>query len=137
MTTPEHNLERQLRQLPDAPLPEHLWQRVNGARVRMRRRRAAGVVATAVAVAALALLPTFHARHASDPSSPEPWPVASAPAPVVDVETELRALDRALQAGYARGASDAELEALWAQRRRLISDNEKPQQARLPGSLRI
>jgi len=137
MTAPEDNLERQLRQLPEAPLPEHLWQRVNGARVRMRRRRTAGLAATALAVAALAVLPAFHAWHASGTPFPTPLPVASAPAPDADAEAELRALDRALQAGYARNASDAELEALWAQRRRLLSDNEKPQQARVPGSLRI
>src|SRR5690606_38671042 len=131
------NLERQLRQLPEAPLPEHLWQRVNGARVRMRRRRTAGLAATALAVAALAVLPAFHAWHASGTPFPTPLPVASAPAPDADAEAELRALDRALQAGYARNASDAELEALWTQRRRLLSDNEKPRQARVPGSLRI
>src|SRR3546814_18737079 len=48
-------------------------------------------------------------------------PVAPAPAAV---DVELRAIDRALQAGYARNATDDELEALWAQRQRLLAGND-------------
>ncbi len=136
MTTPEDNLQQHLRQLPDAPLPDALWQRVNGARLRIRRRRHAGIAAAALAVAALAILPPLIAPPA--PDAPDMHPsLAAAPAEPADVVAELRALDRALQAGYARNASDAELEALWNQRRRLLSDNDTPPKTRSPGSLRI
>ena len=136
MTTPDQDLRRHLRQLPDAPLPAGLWQRVNRARIRGRRRRQAGIAGIAMAVAAAAFLPSLVNPPLQD-APPPTLPLASGATPQLDVDAELRALDRALQAGYARNASDAELEALWDQRRLLLSDNHAPPQARLPGSLRI
>jgi hypothetical protein len=53
------------------------------------------------------------------------------------VDAELRALDRALQAGYARNATDAELEPLWAQRRQLLAGSDAHPNTPLPRSLRI
>ncbi|MGH8027278.1 MAG: hypothetical protein ACREO0_11180, partial [Pseudoxanthomonas sp.] len=38
-----------------------------------------------------------------------------------DVQAELRALDRALQAAYDRGASDAEIAPMWVTRSELLA----------------
>src|SRR3546814_13215560 len=61
-------------------------------------------------------------------------PVAPAPAAV---DVELRAIERALQAGYARNATDDELEALWAQRQRLLAGNDGTDGTRQPHGLHI
>src|SRR3546814_17035311 len=70
------------------------------------------------------------APDASRTAQPVVATVPVAPAPAA-VDVELRAIDRALQAGYARNATDDELEALWAQRQRLLAGNDgtagKPQ----------
>ena len=126
---PDPLLRHELQQLPDAPMPDALWPRVNAARGRRFHRRRIGLAAAAV-VAAVAVV-----------SLPWPPPPGNAPAPAhatvasvlpatqsspVDTTTQLRALDRALQAGYERNASDAELASLWAARARLVSDQDAP-----------
>src|SRR3546814_20863211 len=63
------------------------------------------------------------APDASRTAQPVVATVPVAPAPTA-VEVELRAIDRALQAGYARNATADELEALWAQRTRLPAGND-------------
>jgi hypothetical protein len=139
MKTPDDLLQERLRQLPDAPLPDGLWSRVNGARRRGRRQRV-GVAATTLAVAAAIALSPLMQPSAPDRTQPAPTGAAAAPAPAKvapDVDAELRALDRALQAGYARNASDAELEPLWAQRRRLLAGSNASTDTPLPRSLRI
>ena len=138
MTTPDDLLQERLRQLPDAPLPAGLWQRVNGARGRMRRRRI-GIAATTLALATVAALSPLLWSPAPD-ASRDAQPVAAAvpatPVPA-SVEVELRAIDRALQAGYARNATDDELEPLWAQRQRLLAGNSNSAQTPLPRGMRI
>lgn len=134
MTIPDDLLQERLQQLPDAPLPDGLWQRVNGARRREQRRRI-GIAATTVAVATVAALSPL---MRPTPVIPQPAPiVAAAPSLPPSVDAELRALDRALQAGYARNATDAELEPLWAQRRRLLAGSDANPNTPLPRSLRI
>src|SRR5690606_30369145 len=125
-------------QLPDAPLPADLWQRVNGARGRMRRRRI-GIAATTLALATVAALsPLAWSPTPDTPGARQPVvaaaPITTAPA---SVEIELRAIDRALQAGYARNATDDELAPLWAQRQRLLAGNSNPAQTPLPRGMRI
>src|SRR3546814_11614202 len=90
----------------------------------MRRRRI-GIAATTLAlatVAALSPLMRSPAPDASRTAQPVVATVPVAPAPTA-VDVELRAIDRALQAGYARHATDDELEALWAQRQRRLPGN--------------
>jgi len=138
MTTPDDLLQRRLRQLPDAPLPADLWQRVNGARGRIRRRRI-GIAATTLAFATVAALsPLMRSPSPDAPRAGQPV-VAEVPATRVPatVEIELRAIDRALQAGYARNATDDELEALWTQRRRLLAGNDDTAGTPGPRGLRI
>jgi len=138
MTTPDDLLQEHLRQLPDAPLPADLWQRVNGARGRMRQRRI-GIAATTLALATVAALSPLMRSPAPDASPAAQPVVATVPAPpaAAAVDVELRAIDRALQAGYARNATDDELEALWAQRRRLLAGNDDTAGTPQPRGLRI
>src|SRR3546814_17572295 len=63
------------------------------------------------------------APDASRTAQPVVATVPVAPAPAA-VDVELRAIDRALQAGYARNATDDDLEAPWAQRQRLLAGND-------------
>src|SRR3546814_12240925 len=74
----------------------------------------------------LALSPLMRspAPDASRTAQPVVATVPVAPAPTA-VDVELRAIDRALQAGYARNATDDELKALWAQRQRLRSEERR------------
>ncbi len=140
MTTNDDILEEHLRQLPEAPLPDDLRLRVNGARRRGRQRRLA-VAATTLAVAAVIAFSPLMQPSAPENAQPASSVAAAAHAPRKagpdDVDAELRALDRALQAGYARNASDAELEPLWAQRRQLLAGNNATTNSPLPRSLRI
>jgi hypothetical protein len=138
MTTPDKLLQEHLRQLPDAPLPADLWQRVNGARGRMRRRRI-GLAATTLAVAAVVALSPLMRSPAPDASRAAQPMVATGPVTPdpAAVEVELRAIDRALQAGYARNATDDELEPLWAQRQRLLAGNDDTSKNPQPRGLRI
>lgn len=95
---------------PVAP-PTGLGERVRAAyRQRWRRLRGAGA-ASAIVVAAVMLLPAL--------------PPGAAVAPPTRPDPTLQALDRALQAAYARGASDAELAPLWAARRHALVERSK------------
>lgn len=135
MTNPDYLLRHRLRQLPEAPVPSDLWQRINGARKRSRRRRI-GITATTLAMAAVAALLPLVQPPAPVASRHAPFAAVTTPLPA-NVDAELRALDRALQAGYARNASDDELEPLWAQRRRLLAGSNDSANTPLPRSLRI
>lgn len=125
---PDPSLRRQWQQLPDAPLPDGLWQRLNVARGHRLRRRRIGLAAATLAIVAVVALPWLLPPDGT--TTPAPTTVASAApavqAPPADVASQLRALDRSLQAGYARNASDAELAPLWAARARLVADEGAP-----------
>ncbi|GAB3306464.1 hypothetical protein [Luteimonas notoginsengisoli] len=121
--TPDDILQAHLQQLQDAPLPPDLWRRVDRAR-RYGQKRRIGIAASTLALAAVVvLLPLMQPMPVARKAAPT---LAATPSPHlhVDADTELRALDRTLQAGYARNASDAELEPLWAQRRRLLAGGD-------------
>ena len=136
--TPDDILQAHLQELPDAPLPPDLWRRVDRARRHGRKRRigiAAGTLALAAVVVLLPLMqPTPVARKAAPTLAATPSPPLHVDA---DADAELRALDRTLQAGYARNASDAELEPLWAQRRRLLAGSDATPDTPRPRGLRI
>src|SRR3546814_7369578 len=91
----------------------------------MRRRRI-GIAATTLAlatVAALSALMRSPAQNASRTAQPVVATVPVALAPTA-VDVELRAIDRALQADYARTVTDDELEARWAHRQRMLAGND-------------
>ena len=124
MTMPD-DLRQALDALPDPPPPEALWERLRTRRrSQVRRRRAAtGLASGALVVAlAVALLPPS-APPSSAPVAQGPVPAAKAPEAVDD---RLRALDRALQAGYDRGATDAELAPMWEARHALLAHGDTP-----------
>lgn len=124
--TPALPLLLQLQRLPDAPLPDHLWPRLNAARGRRLRRRRVGVAAAMVATVAAVSLPWLLRDDATAPTAATVAATVPAPpqAPHADTTAQLRALDRALQAGYERNASDAELAPLWAARARLLAGDD-------------
>ena len=129
-------LQRHLAMLPDPELPADLWPRIDHARRRRldRQRLATGVVVVALlAVAVAPRLPLVDvvpapAIVAVDARDRQPAPAdatrrAAAPAAVHRASTRdvrLRALDRALQAAYREGSSDAEIAQLWQARRALL-----------------
>lgn len=126
---PDLPLHDRLQQLPDAPLPGDLWPRVNAARGRHLRHRRLGFAAAIVAAVAAVSLPWLLLPDST--TAPAPATIAKAApamrqAPSIDTTAQLRALDRALQAGYERNASDAELAPLWAARARLLAGDDAP-----------
>lgn len=122
MTSPEPDLRHVLARLPEPPLPDLLWSRVDAARAR-RTRRVRGVTAAGVAalVACAVAVPLLHAPDAARPQQ-QAIAVPAAPAPATELSiADLKLIDRALQAAYARGASDDEIDPLWQVRRKLAT----------------
>lgn len=102
-----------LRSLPDPPLPYAVWQRLNQRRARHMALRRGGVALGIVLAGGLAFL--------GIPPQEGEEPVPAQVAAVVDAVpiASLSTIDRALQAAYARGASDDEVAPLWEARKRL------------------
>jgi hypothetical protein len=115
-------MHEQLRDLPEIPLPDGLWQRVDGKRRQKLRRRKLGAgiatLALAAAVASPLLIPMF---AGADRAPGERIAAHSTMRGEHDVQAELRALDHALQAAYDRGASDAEIAPMWVARDALLA----------------
>lgn len=120
MTEPSTRVQDELHSLPEIPLPDALWQRVEaGRRRKMRRRKTlAGVASLAlVAVMAVPLLVPMLVDARRDEA-----PIAHQPADGQhDIQADLHALDQALQAAYDRGASDAEVAPMWVAREALLA----------------
>ncbi|MET1162919.1 MAG: hypothetical protein ABWY48_10305, partial [Pseudoxanthomonas sp.] len=113
-------LRQRLHSLPDIPLPETLWQRVEEGRKRkMGRRKLRGGMAALmlVAVAAVPMLVTTGDEALQVERQMAQQPVDKDH----DVQSQLRALDLALQAAYDRGASDAEIAPMWVARNALLA----------------
>ena len=115
-------VREQLDALPDIPLPDTLWQRVEARRMHKVRRWKWGMGgATLVLVALMAtplLTPVFTGTGMERGRSA----VALKPTPALrDIQAEVRALDHALQAAYDRGASDAEIAPMWVARHALLA----------------
>lgn len=122
MTEPSIPLRQQLHALPEIPLPGDLWHRVDcGRRKRMHRRKlGAGIVTLALTavIAAPMLAPLLGDADAGRSEVP----VAYQPANTQhDIQSDLHALDRALQAAYDRGANDDEVAPMWAAREALLA----------------
>ena len=120
MTEPSEELRQRLHSLPDIPLPETLWQRVEAGRKRkMGRRKLRGGMAALmlVAVAAVPMLVTTGDEALQVERQMAQQPVDKDH----DVQSQLRALDLALQAAYDRGASDAEIAPMWVARNALLA----------------
>lgn len=129
MTEEHDELHRQLDALPGIPLPDALWQRVEARRRMQKRRLKLGTGAAIVALGAL--LVTVPALRITDPNMAQDGhlvlartPPATSPASPQDIDAQLRALDQALQAAYARSASDAEIAPMWVARDALIATTQ-------------
>lgn len=118
-------IHEQLQSLPDLPPPDSLWPRLAQRQRRIRQRQQAGTVLAAAAAFAGVLF--FALPHADLSQQPVPALARTTPA------TRLQAVDHALQAAYARGASDDELAPLWDIRQQLASvELPSPAQGELP-----
>lgn len=133
-------VHRYLAGLPDPALPPGLWPRLQSAWQRQRHRRRHRVFAFGLAAAAvltLAVIPLAH-RGGPDPVAPPPATPDLAQASLGNAASlaEVRALDRALQAAYSRGAGDAEITMLWQAREAAMARLKRTDQT-LPQPLRI
>ena len=118
-------IRQQLQSLPDLPPPESLWLRLAQRQRRIRQRQRAGTALAAAAAFASVLF--FALPHADQSQQPAPALARTTPA------THLQAVDHALQAAYARGASDDELTPLWDIRQQFASvELPSPAQGELP-----
>ena len=90
---PDPSLRREWQQLPDAPFPDGLWQRLNDARGHRLQRRRIGLAAATMAIVAVVSLPWLLPPDGT--TTPAPPAVASAAleaqAPRADVASQLRA----------------------------------------------
>jgi hypothetical protein len=114
-------VREQLRALPEIPLPDTLWRRVDAKRRQKLRRRKLGVGIATLALAAVMATPLLIPMFADADRAPGERIAAQLPLRGEhDVQAELRALDHALQAAYDRGASDAEIAPMWVARDALL-----------------
>jgi hypothetical protein len=122
MTEPSIHLRQGLDTLPEVPLPDALWQRVEAGRRQKMRRRNFGIGIASLALIAVMATPLLVPLITdSDSGQGEPL-VASQPANGQrDIQADLHVLDQALQAAYDRGASDAEVAPMWVAREALLA----------------
>ena len=109
------DLHEYLRTLPDAKAPGGLWPRLLERRRQQRRRRRTALAAASGTLALVLAVALW------TPTVQEP---ARAVADDIELREQLHALDRALQAAYDRGASDAEVEPMWEARDALLAGND-------------
>lgn len=122
MNEPSLPVRQKLHDLPEVPLPEALWQRVDGGRrQKMRRRRLFAGIASLALVAVMAtplLVPLLTDADAGRAQSSVAYQPANGQN---DIQADLHVLDQALQAAYDRGASDAEVAPMWVAREALLA----------------
>jgi hypothetical protein len=112
-------VHEQLHALPEIPLPDALWRRVDAKRRQKLQRRKLGAGIAALALVAVIAAPLLAPMFAGADRTPGEQ-IAARPAVQHNAQAELRALDRALQAAYDRGASDAEIAPMWVARDALL-----------------
>ena len=122
MTEPSLPVRQELHDLPEVPLPDALWQRVDsGRRQKMRRRKFFTGIASLALVGVMAMPLLGQLLTDADAGRSQPF-VAYQPANGKrDIRADLHALDQALQAAYDRGASDAEVAPMWVAREALLA----------------
>lgn len=116
MKSPVFDLQRYADSLPQPHAREALFDAIVLAHARRRGRRSAIAGALGI-LAVVALAGTWLPRDAHAPSAAGGGATRA---------TELRAIDRALQAAYERGAADAEIAPLWSRRDALHRGADAP-----------
>lgn len=115
-------VREQLDALPDIPLPDTLWQRVEARRMHKVRRWKWGMGGATLVLAALMATPLLAPLFTGSGMEQDKSAVALKPTPALrDIQAEVRALDHALQTAYDRGASDAEIAPMWVARHALLA----------------
>jgi hypothetical protein len=108
--------------LPDVPLPESLWQRVDAQRRKKILRRKLGMSAATLAlVGVLAISSSFQMFDDANLDGRHEVAAATSVALQRDIQADVQAIDYALQAAYDRGASDAEIAPMWVARDTLLA----------------
>ena len=108
--------------LPDVPLPESLWQRVDAQRRQKVLRRKLGMSAATLAlVGVLAIYLPSQMFNGADVDSSHEVAAAKPVSMPRDIQADVQAIDHALQAAYDRGASDAEIAPMWVARDALLA----------------
>lgn len=120
MTPSDPTVHRYLAGLPEPELPDTVWPRVSRAWRAKQRKQGSFWLALAASAGGLGLI---LAIQGSPPVVLEPGN------PLVDqmdsgVHSQVEALDRAILAGYARGAGSVELAPLWRARQSLASNGQ-------------
>jgi hypothetical protein len=137
MAEPELSLKAlRLAALPEFDPPAHLWARIEAEHQRRRQRRRVAQwgtgIAAVVALAAVLLLAPQRELVSSGSSAlamlesrsqelEQRYAGLSQTASTLDDEAELRAVERALQQAYDRGAAVDELMPLWQQRNEVLT----------------
>ena len=108
--------------LPEVPLPESLWQRVDAQRRKNILRRKLGMSAATLAlVGVLAISSSFQIFDGANVDSRHEVAAVTSVSLQHDLQADVQAIDYALQAAYDRGASDAEIAPMWVARDTLLA----------------
>lgn len=122
MIEPSTHVREQLHALPEIPLPDTLWRRVDAGRRQKLRRRKFGVGIATLALAAVMATPLLAPLlTGADVMENRKVAVHQPVHGEHDIQAELRAIDHALQVAYDRGASDAEIAPMWVTRDALLA----------------
>lgn len=115
-------VRQHLQSLPEPPLADELWLRLSARHQRRagRMRVMRGATLALVLAAAGFWLAPWPASQGDDASQAHQLTAASP-------DTRVFVIDRALQAAYARGASDEEVAPLWEIRERMILNSATPE----------
>ncbi|MBB1088132.1 hypothetical protein H4F99_06470 [Lysobacter sp. SG-8] len=119
------HVARHLRALPDPVPPAALETRLRAAHAHRGRWLRGGMGVVAVGLFALAFLPALMAPDLQPPLAHGPGPKGGA-SQQIPHQRQVQAIDRALQAAYARGAGDDEVAPLWQARERLMAGARTP-----------
>lgn len=122
MIEPTTRVRERLHALPEIPLPDALWRRVEaGRRQKLRRRKFGAGIATLTLVAMMATPLLVPLLTGADVMGSRRVAVHQPVHVEHDIQAELRAIDHALQVAYDRGASDAEIAPMWVARDALLA----------------
>lgn len=107
--------------LPEVPLPESLWQRVDARRRKKILRRKLGMSAATLALAGVLAISVPGRLFNPPVDSGHQVAIVRSTFMQRDIQADVQAIDHALQTAYDRGASDAEIAPMWVARDALLA----------------